>query len=463
VGAEPHELTLRLARELDPARTLELVLEALVAAAGAERGLAMRWDGRRFVGPAAERFSQTVLARLRRERRPLVYADAPAELARSKSIQEQRVRSVLAVPLLAADELIGAVYLDHADPNRFDAAALARVEALTAVAAVALDRARRVEESERARQQLRALHGRPPGFDALVGRSRPIAELLSTLDRMTDVDYPVLIEGESGTGKELVARALHARGRRAQGPFLPTNCGAMNETLLGSELFGHARGAFTGAERDRAGLFEAADGGTLFLDEIEAMSPAMQEALLRALESGEIRRVGENRARRVDVRVIGATNVALEVTDFRRDLFYRIAVLRLTLPPLRARCQDIPLLAEHFLGRIAEELNRPRATLEPEALRRLMDYAWPGNVRELQNALRRAAALSRDGAIRAQDLDFLQVPPPPPGGPVPLMNLDEYIVRAHAEWSGRLDDAEIAARLGISRKTLWSKRRGSPE
>ena len=452
-----ESLALKLAREVDPARTLDLVVEALVEQAGAERGLAMRWDGRRFVGPARERFSATVMRRLRQERKPLLFTDAPIELSNSKSVQTQGSRSVLAVPLAVGDELIGAVYLDHAEPNRF--ADVAALDPLIEVAAAALDRARRTEEAARLEQQLRAARTRTPAFDAIVGDSAPIRNLIDDLKRMIDIDYPVLIEGESGTGKELVARALHFGGRRAEEPFIPANCGGMSEPLLAAELFGHVRGAFTGADRDRPGLFESADGGTLFLDEIEAMSSAMQEALLRSLESGEVRRVGDSTPRNVDVRVIAATNVPLDQTEFRRDLFYRIAVMRVTLPPLRARPEDIPVLAGHFLDTIAAELGRPRCTLTPEAMQALTDYAWPGNVRELLNALKRAAALARGPEIRPADLDFLGAASPDTR--LPLMSLDEYIQRAYATYGGHMDDEALAAKLGISRKTLWAKRKGS--
>jgi transcriptional regulator with GAF, ATPase, and Fis domain len=458
VDSELLALTRALAGELDPARALELLLAALVRASGAEDGAAMRWDGRRFTGAAAERFSRTVLERLRRDGRPLVYADAPAELADSRSLRAQQVRSVLAVPLTAAGELIGAVYLDHADPNRFGDGVLARVGPLAELAALALDRARRAEELAKRERELRAAAPRPAAVEAILGASAAVEGLRKTLARLIDVDYPVLIEGESGTGKELVARALHFGGRRAERAFLPANCGGLTDAILASELFGHARGAFTGAERDRPGLFEAADGGTLFLDEIEAMSPAVQDSLLRALESGEIRRVGENVPRRVDVRVIAATNAPLEKGGFRRDLFFRIAVLRIAVPPLRARLEDLPLLAGRFLETIGRELGRPAPVLKPSALERLSRHPWPGNVRELQNALKRAAALAERAELTERDFEFLGASPP---SAMPLVAVDEYIRQAHAAWSGRMDDEEIARRLGISRKTLWTKRNPS--
>ncbi|HEX8556518.1 MAG TPA: sigma-54 dependent transcriptional regulator [Pyrinomonadaceae bacterium] len=239
----------------------------------------------------------------------------------------------------------------------------------------------------------------------LVGRSRSFLEIMKQVGRVAPTDLTVLLAGESGTGKELVARALHQRSRRDGGSFVAVNCGAIPAELIESELFGHVRGSFTGAERDRRGLFEEADRGTIFLDEVTETAPAFQVKLLRVLQEGEIRRVGENRTRKVDVRVIAASNrdVELDVQAgrFRKDLYYRLNAVKIYLPPLRERREDIIPLAAYFAGRV--RLLSPAAAFSPEVIRLLEQYPWPGNIRELENVVVRAAALCR-GAIRPEDL-----------------------------------------------------------
>jgi DNA-binding NtrC family response regulator len=242
----------------------------------------------------------------------------------------------------------------------------------------------------------------------LVGRSPSMIELYKEIARVAPTRSTVLIVGESGTGKELVARALHQHGPHPEGPFIPVNCGALTETLLETELFGHVRGSFTGATGDRRGLWEEAGGGTLFLDEIGETSLAMQVKLLRALQESEIRRVGASRSIHVDARVVTATNRNLEQEigrgNFREDLFYRLSVVTLHLPPLRERRSDIPFLAARFLAKAAANANRGPLSFTQEALKRLAAYDWPGNVRELESAVEYAALRARDDAITAADL-----------------------------------------------------------
>ncbi len=230
----------------------------------------------------------------------------------------------------------------------------------------------------------------------------------------------MLVQGESGTGKELVARALHAKSPRRAMPFVALNCGALTETLLESELFGHVKGAFTGAQRDQKGLFDAADGGTIFLDEIGDIPPATQVRLLRVLQEGELKRVGSAESIKVDVRVIAATHRDLprlvKAGKFREDLFYRLNVIAIPIPPLRERIDDVPLLAHHFLRRYADRLGKRVKTLTPEAVELLCGYRWPGNVRELENAVERAVVLCRGDSIAPGDL-----PPSVTGRTAPLI------------------------------------------
>jgi DNA-binding NtrC family response regulator len=253
---------------------------------------------------------------------------------------------------------------------------------------------------------LKEVVNRREGLPTIVGQSPEILEVLAVITRVAASDSPVLVHGESGTGKELVARSIHLQSPRAARPFVSINCGALPDTLLESELFGHRKGAFTGAFSSRIGLFEAANGGTLFLDEIGEMSPAMQVRLLRVLDSGEVRRVGEERVFHVNVRVVAATNkdLAREAAEgrFRWDLFYRVATIGIAVPPLRRRRDDIPLLVEHFLaarGRAGSGLR-----FAPDALARLVDYDWPGNIRELRNLIERLHILHEGHEVHARDL-----------------------------------------------------------
>ena len=252
--------------------------------------------------------------------------------------------------------------------------------------------ARLEQENVSLRQQLEV--GAP--FEGIIGKSRAMERVYSLVAKVVNSDATVLIQGETGTGKEVLARAVHREGPRAEAPFVAVNCGALAEQLLESELFGHKKGSFTGAYADRAGLFETADGGTLFLDEIGETSPSMQVRLLRVLQEGEIRRVGEERDRKVDVRVLAATHRDLQdrsaAGDFREDLYYRLSVFPILLPPLRERSEDIPDLVLHFLQANKAE-DAPRA-LSTRALDALCAYGWPGNIRELQNEVERAALLA---------------------------------------------------------------------
>jgi two-component system response regulator HydG len=302
------------------------------------------------------------------------------------------------------------------------------------------------------------------GLEHVVGRSPAMREVLERVMRVGPTDATVLITGESGTGKELVARALHVASARSARPFVPVNCAAITETLLESELFGHARGAFTGATRARRGLFEEADGGTLFIDEIGETAPGFQARLLRALQDGEIRRVGESTPVRVDVRVVAATNQdlrrAIAEKRFREDLFYRLAVVPIRLPPLRERREDVPLLAAHFLQRHNQRTGSEK-TFAAEAVARLLEHDWPGNVRELENAVQHAVALSAGREIRLEDIQLeAGRTPRPPGASVTLAeavdDAERRAIEASLHRNGQ-DLSKVARELGVSGTTLWRK------
>ncbi len=309
---------------------------------------------------------------------------------------------------------------------------------------------------------LKEVMTRRDGLPRIVGGTPEIREVLSMVDRVAASESPVLIHGESGTGKELVARTIHLKSRRASRPFVSINCGALPDTLLETELFGHKRGAFSGAVASRVGLFEAADGGTLFLDEIGEMSPAMQVRLLRVLDSGEVRRVGEERAFNVDVRIVAATNKDLnrEASEgrFRWDLFYRVATIVIPVPPLRRRRDDIPLLVTHFAGQAGGKVLK----FSPGAMERLQQYDWPGNIRELRNLIERLQILHVGDEVKADDLPTeLSTTRRAESEPAdsPLLTLQE-VERRHVErvlHATGWNKAQAARVLSVDIKTLNKK------
>jgi DNA-binding NtrC family response regulator len=292
------------------------------------------------------------------------------------------------------------------------------VELVSRAVAKAAERKALYDRTRQLETQLRERVG--AAADGLVGNSAPIREVTRMIEAVAYSAATVLITGESGTGKELVARALHSRSPRKSHPFVALNCGALTETLLESELFGHVKGSFTGAQRDQKGLFDAADGGTIFLDEIGDIPPATQVRLLRVLQEGEFKRVGAAESIKVDVRVIAATHRDLpklvKSGRFREDLFYRLNVINLGLPPLRDRVEDVALLAHHFLRRYTDRLGKKVKGISGEAMELLGGYRWPGNVRELENAIERAVVLCRGDSIGAADL-----PPAITGRSAPLV------------------------------------------
>jgi DNA-binding NtrC family response regulator len=327
-----------------------------------------------------------------------------------------------------------------------------------------IKKALQVKDLERENVALRQELSSRVGLDSIIAESPQMAQVLDMVVRVAPTETTVLIMGESGTGKELIARAVHSNSPRARGPFVAVNCAAIPENLLESELFGHVRGAFTGAIRDRVGKFEAADGGTVFLDEIGEMRPDLQVKILRVLEERTLERVGDNRPIRVDVRVLAATNKdlgkAIQAGEFREDLYYRLNVVPVAIPPLRARRDDIRVLAQHFLRHLGAA---PSVTIAPEAFRALESYEWPGNVRELENALERALIFHRGDVIGLADLpETIRVPPVREAAALPVslpesgLSLEEVekelILRAlqKHDWN----QSRAARYLGITRHTL---------
>jgi two-component system response regulator HydG len=334
-----------------------------------------------------------------------------------------------------------------------------KVDELVLFLEKALDEAKLRREAIVLRRALRNRFG----LENLIGTSAAMREVCDLVERVADAAAPVLLLGETGTGKGIVARAIHAQGRRAEAAFVAINCAALPENLLESELFGHVRGAFTGATANRIGLLEEADGGTLFLDEIGEMAPSLQAKLLHVLENGTVRAVGSNKERPVNTRILAATHRDLRerVTAgaFREDLLYRLDVITIALPPLRQRRDDLPQLMEHFLREAKQKHpTSPVESLAPDAVERLLEHAWPGNVRELEHVIERAVLLGRGSAITSRDLPTAVRAPVPAavsfvGEVVPFRDLQ----RRYAAWAfEKLDGRKMltAERLGVDSKTL---------
>jgi DNA-binding NtrC family response regulator len=312
-------------------------------------------------------------------------------------------------------------------------------------------------------ERIEILQSHAESFGDLIGSSSPMQEVYGLLERIAPTDVTVLLEGETGTGKELAARALHQNSRRSGGPFVVFDCGAVAPNLIESELFGHEKGAFTDAVKTRQGAFELADGGTIFLDEIGELSLDLQPKLLRALDQRETKRVGADKPVTVNVRVISATNKDLEkevkAGKFREDLFYRLSVVRVALPPLRKRKEDIETLASHLLAGISKEIGKKITGLSPEAASALTAYSWPGNVRELRNVLGRAAALSDSGRIEPKDLFLSQGKKTATFEGLSGKTLEEIEKSAIAATLTSVDNnkTEAARVLGIAYSTLYEK------
>jgi Nif-specific regulatory protein len=409
----------------EPDALLDKVLEIAMATLHAERGLVLLTSPEKPEGFEVKnsrnftheqighliKISTSVVHEVLQTGEPVLLYEALTDerYRETESIVLQQIQSIACVPLRIKNKQIGAIYLDSLTKRgRFTRESLPFLNAFANQAAIAIENARLYkalrEENRRLRQEIQRVHG----FDEIVGQSTSMRDVFEMMSRVIDTDATVLIEGESGTGKELVARAIHYNGDRKDKPFVALFCGSLPENLLESELFGHKKGAFTGAVTDKRGLFEAADGGTVFLDEVGDLSPQIQTALLRVLQEGEIKRIGETHLREVDVRIISATNKPLRelirAGEFREDLYYRLNTISIQLPPLRHRKSDIPLLAHHFLDKYAVKKRSHIRGFEPAAMDALQSFFWPGNVRELENTVERAVVLCRGDIITKEDL-----------------------------------------------------------
>lgn len=367
---------------------------------------------------AEEMVSKNIVRKALKKGKGLLIEDASDNNdIHSSTIDELDLRSVLVVPVRAGDRQLGVIYLENsAVASRFDEEDLSLVNALSQEISSPLEAAKaheeKVSELEKMRRRFEDVQEdlqTQYSYENIVGSSNAIQEVCQTLDKITPTNLNVMIEGDTGTGKELAARSIHYNGPRKDHPFLAVNCARFSKTLLESELFGHMKGSFTGADKNRAGLFEQADEGTLFLDEISEMSPDMQARLLRVLETGEVRRIGDDRTRSVDVRIICATNQPMremiQAGKFREDLYYRLADATVRMPPLKDRKEDIPELVDYFLAELAEEKGLPKKEVEDEVIMKFMNRDWPGNVRQLRSKVRQLAMFSGDREkITTEDL-----------------------------------------------------------
>ncbi len=466
------DVAARLVFELQPRATHLAV--ALKERGGRFQVVAARTRG----GDAVEiPISRTILKRVLDESAGLLLTNAAAEMSSARSVVQAGLASTLAVPLWTGNDIRGVLQVDNRDaPGLFGADDLEVLTVAAAHVSFAAENARLVARLRMAEQRLerenRYLKEKEQAetFSGIMGDSAGIRGVLDMIEKVRDTRVPVLIQGETGTGKELVARALHYTSRRQEKLFIPQNCSALPENLLESELFGHTRGAFTGADRDKKGLFELADGGTIFLDEIGEMPVLLQAKLLRVLQEGEIWPLGAPRPKRVDVRVVSATHRDIEqmVSDgqFRQDLFYRLHVYPIRLPPLRERRDDIAVLARHFLERYGREFGRPVSGFTPEAIERLKSYNWPGNVRELQNELQRVLIQRTEGdLVLVEDLSarilghtgIIDGPDVPRGTLKEMISAIERVLLARSLREHDGNKTRTAKTLGITREGLHKK------
>lgn len=503
------EIYRQLGSSLKTSEVLRRTLDAAIELTGAERGfLVLRKDGdpndeelevplarnldREQIGRSHLKFSRSIAEQVIATGEAVLTVDALADdrFRRNASVHAMRLRSVICVPIRSSEGVLGALYLDNRfERGRFKTDDRALLLAFADQAAIALNNARLVEALERRTAELDAERRRVEAlaerqaekidrlsedlksrqrtlehrydYSQIIGRGPAMNQVLATLDRVIETTLPVSIEGESGTGKELCARAIHYNGPRRDGPFVTVNCAALTETLLESELFGHVKGAFTGAMRDRTGLFVEARGGTLFLDEIGEMPLGMQAKLLRVLQEHEVKPVGSDVVIPIDVRLVAATNRHLQdevaAARFREDLYYRIVVVAVRLPPLRERVEDIPALVQHLLSELTAELAREPPTVTNAALRKLARSPWPGNVRQLKNVLSRAVVLA-EGDVGAEDIEL------------PLERRTRGRPRSRPEFESKEADriltaleshswnvSAVARTLGLARSSLYRK------
>ena len=418
------EFTARLAERDDVDALLETLMDEVVTLTGADKGFLLLVEGddisvrtarnlaRESIAHSLDQISDSIVSRVLERREPLIISDALNDTVFSSSVSVMQLKlcSVMCVPLLFGGQLLGLIYVGNDNVvNLFDEASLDVLTVFASQAALLIAQAmqRAVLRQDNARLRAEIEDQR---FGQLIGSCDPMKAVFRRVEKVAATAINVLILGETGTGKELIAHEIHRRSRRSEGPFVAVNCGAIPENLMESELFGHRRGAFTGAVENKIGSFQAADGGTLFLDEIGEMPVHLQVKLLRAIQERTVTRVGDSKPTAVDIRLVCATHVdldaAIKAGKFREDLYYRINVVSIPLPPLRDRDEDVVLIARYLLDRLAREYERPITGFAREAVIAMRKHTWPGNIRELENRLKKAVVLADGSELTADDLDL---------------------------------------------------------
>jgi transcriptional regulator with GAF, ATPase, and Fis domain len=417
-----YEFSERLIHQRDLGELLDALMDAVIEITNADKGFLILFEGetldvkvarnlnREHIADAVSQLSDSIIAKVVRSRKPVIVSDAlrDDEFSSSKSIMQLKVSSVICVPLLDRGRLLGLIYVGN-DSIRdlFQQDTMRVLTVFASQASLIVANALLMNEL---RIDNRRLHERLEQyrFGEIVGTSPPMQQVFRKVEKIAATDISVLITGETGTGKELIAREIHNRSPRAGKPFITINCGAIPENLLESELFGHVKGAFTGAIANKLGKFQAADGGTLFLDEIGEMPIELQVKLLRAIQEKVVFRVGDTRPETVDIRILAATNRELEKEiaggRFREDLYYRLNVVNVELPPLRARGEDVLVIARYLLSRYSREYDAKVKGLSPNAAVAIRKHNWPGNIRELENRIKKAIVLCESTVIGPDDL-----------------------------------------------------------
>ncbi|MBU1219497.1 sigma 54-interacting transcriptional regulator [Myxococcota bacterium] len=416
------DISKRILDDYDLDRLLQNLMDAVVDITGADKGFLILLEGDRMeikvarnlnkenIAQAVSQVSDSIISRVIRTKMPLIVSDAlhHEEFANAQSVMALNLNSVMCVPLLDRGNLMGLIYVGNSNiKGLFVRHTLEMLTVFASLASLVVRNALLLNELQLDNRQLHEKLEQNK-FGQIVGSCTGMQNIFKTIRKIAPTDVSVLITGETGTGKELIAREIHKRSNRGKGPFVAINMGAIPESILESELFGHVKGAFTGAIATRKGRFQEADGGTLFLDEIGELPVSLQVKILRALQEKMVVKIGDNKPEKVDIRILAATNRDLieevKVGNFREDLYYRVNVVNIHIPPLRDRGEDIVVIAKYLLNRFREEYETHKTGFSPDGIEAIMKYPWPGNIREMENRLKRAVVLSDKSLISAADL-----------------------------------------------------------
>ncbi len=418
-----YEISQILNSILDPEKLLEKVMHVAIESVNAERGFIVLTDesGNLKVKVAQQmegtiekelsELSQSAFKEMLKTKNPKIFIDAQTAFPEAESVMIKQIKSIACVPLICRNTLLGGIYVDtRTEQVVFDDNTLQFLTAFANIAALAIENAQLYQSIVSENINLKTVLNEWREFPEIISQSEKMKRVYELMNQIIPTDVTVFISGETGTGKELIARAIHYNGYRKNKPFITVNCSAIPQELLESELFGYRKGAFTGATTNRKGLFEAANGGTIFLDEISDLPLPLQPKILRVLQNGEIRRLGDTTNTYVNVRIISATHRNLiemvKQQKFREDLYYRLIVVKIEVPLLRERLDDIPVLVNYFIKRYSKKLEKKITGISKQALNRLLKHTWPGNIRELENAIECGIVLCKGETIKQDDLEI---------------------------------------------------------